>query len=148
MAFIAYIWKFHTLTCWVNYASIKLCLLLWEGCFHPPKEYLRQYVSSRSTSALQLSQWHYGNSPHSDMRSSVSWAHLVIVMRKALYGSHYCSVSVLNFPELSRKTLHRLPWRRTGASLPSIPWFCWISNLTSVHQQSSLVGHSRFYHVK
>ena len=108
-AFIAYIWKFHTLSCWVNYASIKLCLFLWEGSFHPPKEYLRQYVSSRSTSALQLSHWRYRNSPHSDMRSSVSWAYLVIVMRNALYGFHYFSVSALKSPELSRKTLHRLP---------------------------------------
>lgn len=60
------------------------------------KECHRQDVSSSpSTMKLRHSQRHYANSPHLAMRLSVSYTHLVEVMRDTLYIYHrFCALAL------------------------------------------------------
>lgn len=127
---------FPILSCWVDSASLDICLFLREECLHLPKECLRQDVSFPWLTTLKdimqtdlIWQWEF-LPPESVWWKWWEWLHMFIIEL-----SWTLSYPAIKASEESSKGSWSVSSR--------VPWFFWNWNWTSISWYRLLVGHNK-----
>lgn len=119
---------FPTLPCSVNSVAITPCLLSWEKCFC-----LHKNCHEQDASSLFLSNVFF-----SIFKGTVQTApHQPCCL---LYPEHIwwkwweilCTFAILSLWTIWKKSSTECHKRHSGGAWPRVPWFCWISNSTSI----------------